>query len=85
MASLGEGGGEPVIVAEQGWQARAERDTGCTRQGGEIEYNGRLLRRGQGQRVRHHDTAFRIGVTDLDRDTLARGNHVHRPVGVTGH
>ena len=74
---------ERLIVGVKGWQIRAQRDPRRAGQG-----PGRPADRASPRRPapahRPGQPSLGVGVADLDREALARGEDVERPEGVAG-
>src|SRR3546814_13043718 len=73
-----------VGVAEEGRQFRSEGDARRAGKGSEVDQQVRLLAVRLGERVAENEASLGVGVADLDRQALARLQHVERPERIAG-
>src|SRR3546814_14232042 len=76
--------GQLVVVAEEGRQLRSEGDARLGGKGSEVDQQVRLLSVRLGERVAENEASLGVGVADLDRQALARLQHVERPERIAG-
>ena len=80
----GQGGGVIVGVGKEGRDIGANGDTGRPGQRRHRDDEVRVLFASQGQRVGQDKAAFGVGIVNLDRQPLARGQDVLRAESIGG-